>query len=156
VIGERQQVLVTVSSGDAEGWSAHLHVRAFDESFVDRVAQVDVSVAVGSHVADGGESGFECDLRVARSDEGALGDARRKLMIGIKVGVHREVCMDVDEAGQQCERAQIDLGIAGLFRRRHSRRDRGDAVAGYDNGLVGSFVSGVYIEDVAGSNEGSR
>src|ERR1700741_3042199 len=74
-------------------------------------------------------------------------------MEGIEVRVHCEMCMHVDEAGQDGDVTQVDFLVASLLWSGGRRSDSADAVSGDDDGLVRSFIDGVYVNDVSGTNE---
>ena len=114
VEGLRQQVVVHVAAGDAERRTADLHVRSFDEPFVDGVAQIDIGKAIGSHIAHGGDPRFERDLRIACADQRALGNRGGELVVGVEVRVVGEMGVDIDNAGEQRGVAEVDGLIAGL------------------------------------------
>ena len=145
LVGEK--VLVHVAAGDAERGAGDLHVRAGDVAGVDLVAESDVGVVVGADVADGGEAGFERDLGVFDADDGLFGGSHREFEVGVEVVGHGEVGVDVDEAGHDGVSREVDLGVAGLLRCGGRRGDRGDAVAGDDDGLGGGFGAGFDVED---------
>ena len=153
VVLVREKVLVHVAAGDAEGGTADLHVRAGDVAGVDLVAEGDVGKGVGADVADGGEAGFEGDLGVFNADDGLFGRGHRELEVGIEVVGHGEVGVDVDEAGHDGVFREVDLDVAGLLWCGGGGSDRGDAVAGDDDGLGGGLCSGFDVEEVAGADE---
>jgi hypothetical protein len=70
VVFEGQQVFVAMAAGDAERRAAHQHMRTGHIAGVDGVAQSDVAVTLGTHVAHRGKASFQSEARVARADQG--------------------------------------------------------------------------------------
>ena len=151
----REEVLVHVSAGNAERWAGDLHVRAGDVSLVNFIAQCDVGEAVRSYVAHRGETCVERGLCVLYTNDRFLAGSHRELEVGIEVGCHGEVGVDVDEAGQQGVTGEIDDAVAGLGGRRAGGGDGDNFVALHDDGLIGRLLAGVDVDDVAGAQEGS-
>src|ERR1700733_6342069 len=56
MVGDGEQIIVAVATGDAERRAANLHVRTLDQSFVDGVAEVYVRVTLSADVAHRGEA----------------------------------------------------------------------------------------------------
>ena len=155
MIFEGQEVFIAVSAGDAEGWTADLHVRPRDVAGVDLVAQGDVGVTARAHVAHCGEAGFERDLRIFDTDDGFLGRGHRDFEEWIEIVGTSEVGVDIDQAWHQRVLAEIDLGVASLSRCRSGGRDGEDGFALDDDGLVGRLRACFYVEDVAGAQQGA-
>src|SRR6266511_1634231 len=65
----REQVVVAMPAGDAEGRSGGYDPRPRDVAGVDRVAQRDVGVAARADVAHSREAGFEREPRVLRAGQ---------------------------------------------------------------------------------------
>ena len=114
VVLEWEQILVAVSAGDADERAADLHVRSGDLAGVDGVAQVDIDKVVGAHVADGGEARHQSGAGVGDTVDGLLCGSRRDFAERIKVSVHGEVGVHVNEAGQDGERGEIEDRVRRL------------------------------------------
>ena len=139
-------------AGNAQRRPAHLHVRSFDQSRVDLIAQIYIGISRGAHIAHRRESRLQRGLRIARANQRALRHARRKLMVRIEVVVVRQMRMHIDQPRQYCQRAQIDLRVPRLLRRRCRRRNRRNAIASDSDGLIGELVSSVNIDYATRSN----
>src|SRR5205085_3348803 len=59
-----QQIVVTMAASDAQGGAAGIHARAGNHAFIDGVAQSNVGVAVGAHIAYRGKSRFQRSLGI--------------------------------------------------------------------------------------------
>ena len=94
--------------GDAA--AGDLEARPVEVAHVDRVADLDVAVAVAvrAHVARGGEAGLQVGLQVLNGDRASIA---RVVMPAGRVVVH--VRVRVDESGQHGGLAEIDHRHAG-------------------------------------------
>ena len=144
-----------MAAGDADERPAHLHVRTGNLAGIDGVAQVHIHKPRSAHVAHGREPGHQRGSRVHHAVDGLFRIGLRELVVGIEVGLHRQVRVHIDEAGQHRQPAQVDHLIARLRRRCAGRRDGCDAVAADDDGLRVEGLAGVHIEQMAGADEGS-
>ncbi len=68
----REVVQVAVAAGDRNARAAGHDSRADQIAFVDRIAQVDRQKRIGAHVANRGESGFQCLARIDHAGEGVV------------------------------------------------------------------------------------
>ena len=61
----------------------------------------------------------------------------------------------VDQAGEHGHGAQIDFAVAGFGGCGCGGGNRGDSVAGHDDGLIGWLLAGAHVDDVAGTDQDS-
>ena len=97
-----------MAAGDAQRRAAHQHVRPRHLARVDGVAQIHIHIAAGAHVAHRSESGHQRGTGIHHAIDGLFGVGRGQLAIGIEVGIHGQVRVHIDQAGQNGHAAQID------------------------------------------------
>ena len=126
--------------------------RAGDVAVLDRLLQPDIGIAVAADVADRREAGFEGLLRMGDADRSP--EARRvfQRVIPADGRVAGQVDVHVDQAGEQCQRAEIDA--LGPRRDRHARRRTGcgdAAVDDHDSGVVDGLARS-HVDHMRGGN----
>jgi hypothetical protein len=114
MISDRQQIFIAMAAGDTQQRTAHEHVRAGHLAGVDGIAQVHVDKAARAHVAHAGDAGHERGARIHHAVDGVLGIGLNELAIRIEVRIVGEMCVHIDEAGQNRHETEIDDGIVGL------------------------------------------
>src|ERR1035437_495742 len=143
---------VAMPAGGAEGVDGDQHARAGNLAGVDGVAQADIDVIAGPHVAHGGEAGHQGAAHDIDGIERAL---RNVLLEGVQflyavvalVGVS-EVGVRVDQAGEQGGVAEIDGFGAGGKRRLGA--DGGDLTVGDHYKAGRDHVIDLAVEHVGG------
>jgi hypothetical protein len=126
----------------------HLEARAIDTAFVDGLAHVDIGVAVAvrTHVARRREAGAQVGLQIVHGDE------RRGLARRAGLGIVEHVGVGVDQPGQHGRATEVDHLRVGrdLDLRRLAHLD--DALALYQERLVGQHPAGDAVEQASGAD----
>ena len=109
-----------MTAGGAHRVIRHQHARPRDDARLDRVAQSQRNVIVGSDIAYRGDAGLESRLGVLSAVERLLRREAHDAVVEIFVPVIArhlgEMHMGVDHTGQQCRIAQVDdLGVIRDF-----------------------------------------
>ena len=119
-----------------------------ESPFVDGVANLDVgvAVAVGTHVARGGEARFQVSLQVLDGDE------RGGLSRHAGPGRVEHVGMRVNQAGKDRRLRQVDHLGAGRYPDLAFRSDLRDAFALNQHDLAREQLPGVAVEQTAGTD----
>src|SRR6202044_1000779 len=149
VIVEGQQIVVTVAARDAQRWPAHQHSWSGDVAGVDRVAQSDVAVSFGPHVAYGSETRFQSYPGILGPGERRTHDGNSEFLVP-ESGFVGEVRVRVDQAGQYgCVRQFDAYGVRGRFGFR-GWAGADDFSVFDDESLIREHLAALHIERVPG------
>ncbi len=149
VVLKRQQIVVTVAAGDAQGWPAHQHARTRHIARVDCVAQGYVAVSGGAHVAHRCESGLQGNSRILRPQQSFARQGDRQALIP-ELGVGGKVSVGVNESGQNGGVREIDPFRVGRYLGLRRRSNAHNLFAFHHDDLIGEQLAPVYIQHIPG------
>src|SRR6185312_371639 len=107
VILERQEVVVTMSAGNAQGRAADQHAWTRHISRIDGIAQSNVRVSVGGYIANGGEAGIQRHPRIASANERFAWNRDRERLIS-ELRIEREMGVGINHSRHYRGIAQLD------------------------------------------------
>src|SRR5262249_38854657 len=122
--------------------AGYLKPRAFETAFIDRIADIDIGVAVAmrAHIARCGEAGAEVGLKIVYSNQ------CRSFSRHPRLRCVEHVRMRIDQTRQNCCLAQVDDLCAGWNLYLTFRTDVGDAFALKHDDLAREHLTGLAVE----------
>src|SRR5664279_2724268 len=109
----RKQVVIAVSAGNTERWTAGIDAGAGNIAGINGIAQGHVSESIRSHVSYRRKAGQQSDALVFGANEG-LARNRDGESVVAEPGIECEVGMRVDQAGENGFARQVDDRGAGV------------------------------------------
>ena len=145
-----------VHTGGSHGARGHLHVGAGNFAIVDGFLDVRIGVhgAFGLEIAQRRETVGERDLRIARGENGAIGDGllqKLRVIVGVgDVALEQNVSMRVRKTGKN--RGAREVNKVNARRRRPTRNDARNFVALDKNEGIGNWGITFAVDQAPGAN----